>query len=277
MSVLFTSRPVPSVLRLLGLLVLSAVLSYYSVGSPQISRLGLEIARPIFWINDQLLGEWSTLTQYLQSRSELEQENVQLRATLQRLQAENLSIPILRTENQQLLALLDSFPTPPGRVAVAQIEAQNVSAGNQRIDINLGSAQGAYVGQPVLASGGIIGQILAVSKDNAQVALLSDLISSIPARPIDGKVDLLVRGTGRSDQLEIPFQPHNTPLTVGTQLISSGLGGRFPPGLPIGVIASVDRSSTGPFARIRVRPSANLAALTTVLLLWPQSREPAAQ
>ncbi|WP_308390075.1 rod shape-determining protein MreC [Acidithiobacillus sp. AMEEHan] len=70
----------------------------------------------------------------------------------------------------------------------------------------------------------------------------------------------------------MPFQSRDTKLVPGMELVTSGLGGRFPPGLPLGVVQTVERRSDGSFAKIEVRPSANLAALNTILLLWPQTR-----
>ena len=273
MSGLSLTRAFSSLLRLLFLAALSVGISLYSVGHSSLRQLGLDFAAPILWVNGQVGDAWAAGAQYLQGQATLRQENARLRQQLHSLEIENLSLPILRTENRQLLALLDSFPTAPGRVAVAQIEAQSLSTGNQQITVNLGSAQGVYVGQPALAPGGVIGQVVVVSRDNARISLLSDLSSSIPAQALDGNKPLLVDGHGDLHALSIPFQPRDTKLAPGTELITSGLGGRFPPGLPLGIVEAVRHTSSSPFAHIIVRPNANLAALNTVLLLWPQTRQ----
>ncbi|MCE5360187.1 rod shape-determining protein MreC [Candidatus Igneacidithiobacillus taiwanensis] len=265
-------RPLPSLLRVLILATLSVGVSLYSVEHPNLRQLGLNAAEPLLWLNGQLRDAWQVCSQYLQTQTTLRRENAALRQRLQVLEMENLALPVLRTENQQLLALLDSFPTAPGRVAVAQIEAQNLRSGSQQITINLGAAEGVYVGQPALAPGGVIGQVVTVSRNNARISLLSDLSSAIPAKPLGGNYPCLVEGRGDLHSLSVPFQPHATPLVPGTELVTSGLGGRFPPGLPLGVVKSVEHASNGPFARVLVRPSANLAALNTILLLWPQTR-----
>ncbi|MEY2342980.1 rod shape-determining protein MreC [Acidithiobacillus sp. IBUN Pt1247-S3] len=272
MSAMSLTRPLPSLLRFVLLAAISIGLSFYSVEHPSLQQLGLNLARPMLWLNGQLNDAWSASSQYLQGQAALQKENSVLRQRVRALETENLALPVLRTENRQLLALLDSFPTAPGRVAVAQIEAQNLLAGNQQITINLGSAQGVYIGQPALAPGGVVGQVVVVSRDNARISLLSDLSSSIPAQPLGGDQPLLVDGRGNLQALSVPFQPRDTKLAPGTELITSGLGGRFPPGLPLGVVEAVRRTSSGPFAQVVVRPSANLAALSTILLLWPQTR-----
>lgn len=266
------SRPLPSLLRLVLLGAVSAALSFYSVGHPNLQQFGLSLARPILWLNGQVRDVWLAGSQYLQGQAALQSENTDLRQRLHALEMQNLALPVLRAENRQLLALLDSFPTAPGRVTVAQIEAQSLLAGSQQITINAGSAEGVYVGQPALAPGGVIGQVVTVSRDNARISLLSDLSSSIPAQPLGGDEPILVDGQGNLQVLSVPFQSRDTKLVPGTELVTSGLGGRFPPGLPLGVVEGVERKNGGPFAQITVRPSANLAALNTILLLWPQTR-----
>ncbi|WP_308387798.1 rod shape-determining protein MreC [Acidithiobacillus sp. AMEEHan] len=184
MSGLSLSRPLPSLLRLVLLGAVSAGLSFYSIGHPNLQAFGLSLARPIFWLNGQVSDAWSAASGYLQGQEALRRENADLRQRLHALEAENLALPILRAENRQILALLDSFPTAPGRVTVAQVEAQSLLSGSQQITINAGSAEGVYVGQPALAPGGVIGQVVTVSRDNARISLLSDLSSSVPAQPL---------------------------------------------------------------------------------------------
>ncbi len=272
MAGLFFYRPVPSVLRLAALAVLSATVSFYSLHHSGLRIVGLSIARPVLWVNGEIRSGWAAVERYAQDMADLQRENKKLRKRILSLEKQNLSLPVLRSEDRQLLALLDSFPTPPGKVAVAQVVAQRLAPGSQAITVNLGNLQGVYVGQPVLAAGGVAGQVTETSPANARVALLSDRGSSIPVHPKGSGLPLLVVGTGNPQSLKIPFQPRNTPLRKGVVLVSSGLGGRFPPGLPVGTVTAVRRPVTSSFADIRVKPAASLETLDTVLLLWPPTR-----
>lgn len=248
------------------------MVSFYSLDHPGLRIVGLSVARPVFWVNGEIRSGWTAAERYMRDLASLQRENGRLRKRILSLEKQDLSLPVLRSENRQLLALLDSFPTPPGKVAVAEVIAQSLALGSQTITVNLGNLQGVYVGQPVLAAGGIAGQVTETSPTNARVALLSDRGSSIPVYPMGSGQPLLVAGTGNPQSLKIPFQPRNTPLRKGTVLVSSGLGGRFPPGLPVGTVTAIRRPVTRSFADIRVKPAASLETLNTVLLLWPGAR-----
>ncbi|WP_291510430.1 rod shape-determining protein MreC [Acidithiobacillus sp.] len=269
---LFFRRPLPSLLRVGILAALSLALTFYSTTHPQSRSMGLFLASPVLAADQALVRLWGEGQDYLRSRDQLLRENARLRAELLQAQQELVKLPLIRSENRQLLALLDSFPVPPGRVTVAGVVAQDLSPSNQSIIIDLGSRQGIRVGQPVLAPGGVVGQVVAVSTWNARVALLSDLDSSLPVRPEHSNTPLLLDGTGNLRELRVPFQARDTDLKPGTLLVTSGLGGRFPAGLPVGRITAVERPTDAAFAVVRVRPLAQLGQLNTVLLLWPGTR-----
>ncbi|MHB1580280.1 MAG: rod shape-determining protein MreC [Acidithiobacillus sp.] len=268
MPALFFPRRYPPLLRVAVLIVLSVFVSVFSEKHPNIESVSLTMAYPVQWISMQEISFWQQANNYLQSRAALASENVRLRAELIRAQPKLLEADILRNENRQLLALLDSIPQPPGKVAVAQVIAQNFSPGSQLLVVNMGARAGIFVGQPVLATGGVAGQVVSVSPMSSEVALLSDLDSSIPVQPADSDTPLLVDGRGDIDSLAVPFQPRNTSLKVGDRLVTSGLGGRYPPGLNVGTISAVIHNGDQPFAQIAVRPAVRLGQLSTVLMLW---------
>ena len=277
MPALFFPRRYPPLLRVAVLVLLTVFVSLFSEKHPSIDSVSLTIAYPVQWLSMRGTSVWQQADNYLQSRAALESENAQLRAELVRTRPKLLEAEILRNENRQLLALLDSIPHPPGKVAVAQVIAQNFSPGNQLLIVNMGARAGIYVGQPVLATGGVAGQVVSVSPMSSQVALLSDLDSSIPVQPADLDTPLLVDGKGDIDNLTVPFQPRNTSLKVGDRLVTSGLGGRYPPGLNVGTISAIVRNGDHSFAQIVVRPAVRLGQLSTVLMLWDSpSPRPAA-
>ena len=277
MPALFFPRRYPPLLRVAVLVLLTVFVSVFSEKHPRIKSASLTVAYPVQWISMQGTSFWQQADNYLQSRAALESENARLRVELVRARPELLEADILRNENRQLLALLDSIPQPPGKVAVAQVIAQNFSPGSQLLIVNMGARAGIFVGQPVLAAGGVAGQVVSVSPMSSQVALLSDLDSSIPVQPADSDTPLLVDGKGDINNLAVPFQPRNTSLKVGDRLVTSGLGGRYPPGLNVGAISAIIRNGDQSFAQIVVRPAVRLGQLSTVLMLWDSpSPRPAA-
>ncbi|MBE7563423.1 rod shape-determining protein MreC [Acidithiobacillus sp. HP-6] len=267
MPALFFPRRYPPLLRVAAFVLLSIVIAALSEKHPNMLNWSGNLTYPIHWLDLQATKNWRTVGEYLQDRRSLLAENAQLREKLKSLEPKLLENEILHNENRQLLALLDSFPQPPGRMAVAQVIAENFSPGSQLITVNLGSHNGVHVGQPVLAAGGVAGQVIHVADLSAQIALISDLDSSIPAQLAGTNLPLLVNGKGNIHWLSVPFQPRNTTLKAGDQLVTSGLGGRFPSGLHIGTISRVIHNGDEPFAQISVRPAVPLGQLTTVLIL----------
>ncbi|PKY10623.1 rod shape-determining protein MreC [Acidithiobacillus marinus] len=267
MPALFFPRRYPPLLRVAALILLSLAVAAFSEKHPGLENWSGNLAYPVHWIDMQVADNWRALHQYLQDRNELLLQNKRLREKIKVMQPQLLENEILHNENRQLLALLDSFPRPPGEMATTQVIAENFSPGSQLITVNLGSINGVKVGQPVLAAGGVAGQVIHVAQRSAQIALISDLDSSIPAQLADTNMPLLVNGTGHINILSVPFQSRNTALKVGDHLVTSGLGGRFPPGLQIGTIADVVHNGDEPFAQISVRPSVSLGQLNTVLIL----------
>ena len=274
MPALFFPHRYPPLLRVAVLSLLTVFLTVFSERHPGLRNVGLTMAYPVQWANLQGANAWQQAARFLQSRAALASENARLRAELAQAQPDLLQAKILRVENRQLLALLDSIPQPPGKVAVAQVIAQNFSPSNQSITVDMGARNGVFVGQPVLAAGGVAGQVVSVSPMSSQVALLSDLGSSVPVQPVGSDLPLLVDGEGNLHQLIVPFQARDTALKRGDRLVTSGLGGRYPPGLMVGTITAIVRNGDQPFAQIAVQPAVRLGRLSTVLMLWsgPPSR-----
>ena len=274
MPALFFPHRYPPLLRIAVLSLLTVFITVFSERHPGLRNVGLTMAYPVQWVNLQGANAWQQTAHFLQSRAALASENARLRAELAQAQPDLLQAKILRVENRQLLALLDSIPQPPGKVAVAQVIAQNFSPSNQSVTVDMGARNGVFVGQPVLAAGGIAGQVVNVSPMSSQVALLSDLGSSVPVQPAGSDLPLLVDGKGNLHQLVVPFQARDTALKRGDRLVTSGLGGRYPPGLMVGTITAIVRNGDQPFAQIAVQPAVRLGRLSTVLMLWsgPPSR-----
>ncbi len=271
MSALFFPRRYPPLLRVAVFVLLSIAVAAFSEKHPNLQNWSGILIYPVHWLDMQATNSWRVVDIYLQDRDTLLKDNQQMRRKLQALEPKVLEDEILRNENRQLLALLDSFPKPPGKLAVAQVIAENFSPGSQLITVNMGSRDGVQVGQPVLAAGGVAGQVVNTAPLSCQIALLSDLDSSLPAQLAGTNTPLLVRGKGNIHALSVPFQSRNTALKVGDRLVTSGLGGRFPPGLDIGTISAVIRNGDEPFAQISVQPAVQLGQLTTVLILWKHS------
>lgn len=217
------------------------------------------------------ISEW--YNDFFQSRAELKERNKELEAInllnnvrLQRLQA-------LERENMRLHKLLGSSFRLPERVLVAELLTIDIDPFSQQVVINKGARQGVFVGQPVLDAFGVMGQVTRVSEFSSRVILLTDPSHSIPIQVNRNGLRAVATGRGLGKFLQIEFLPQNTDVREGDLLVTSGLGGRFPVGYPVGTVREINYVQGKAFAEISVEPTAQLRTSREVLLVLEKQQE----
>jgi rod shape-determining protein MreC len=105
--------------------------------------------------------------------------------------------------------------------------------------------------------------------------LISDPDHALPVELNRNGLRTIAVGTGEFDRLDLPFLPNNADIREGDLLVTSGLGGSFPPGYPVAIIDRVTRIPQGPFAEIAARPSAALNQVREIMLIWPGAQRTA--
>ncbi len=200
----------------------------------------------------------------------------QLREKIMKLEAQNLTNSVrmqkmqaLESENMRLRELLGSSFRLQERVQVAELLSVDLDPFYQHVIIDKGETFGVYEGQPVLDSLGVMGQVAEVSQFSSRVVLLTDPSHSIPVQIVRNGLRAVVTGRGLGENLQMEFLPHNADVRVGDLLVTSGLGGRFPVGYPVGKVISVNFPQGKSFAEITVTPAARLATSREVMLVLP--------
>lgn len=217
------------------------------------------------------IGSWlgesvSTRDFLLQKNTELEDRLLKQSARLQRMAA-------LEAENARLRALLESTAKVGDRVLIAEIMSVDMNPFRHSIVLNKGNSDEVYVGQALIDAQGVVGQITREQLYSAEAILITDIDHALPVELVRNRLRTIAVGTGDLEQLSLPFLPRNADVQQGDLLVTSGLGGGFPAGYPVGVITDV-RSNTGqPFLNIQAQPSAALNRIREVLLLWPEPLE----
>jgi rod shape-determining protein MreC len=192
---------------------------------------------------------------------DLHEQNLLLRARLQKLEA-------LEAENLQLRNLLDSSIKVGERVLIGELIDMDLDPYTQRVTINKGSTSGVYEGQPVLDAEAVMGQVVQVTPFSAQVLLVTDPSHAIPIQVQRNGLRSIAVGTGRTNQLELPYLPINADIREGDVLITSGLGGTFPAGYPVATVQAVSRRAGEAFPYVLATPRAHLDRAREVLLVW---------
>lgn len=208
------------------------------------------------------------------NRSELEtqlhqlrDDNLELRARLQKFEA-------LEAENMRLRGLLDSSFKVGDRVLIAELMAVEQDPFRQVVLINKGKNSGLFAGQPVLDANAVVGQVTHVNPLTASVLLITDATHALPVQVNRNGLRTIALGTGLINQLELPHLPNNADIEVGDLLVTSGLGGRFPPGYPVAQVVEVRREPGRPFASVIAETAAHLDRIREVLLVWTLNSEP---
>ena len=228
------------------------------------------VVYPLQWLVDlpETSSEW--FRESLSTRRELQEENASLRTQQLMLNTQLQKLESLEAENRRLRALLDSsFQVGNRHMLIAGLLSVDMDPYRHQIEINKGSLDHLFKGQPLLDSQGVMGQLIHVGPLTATAMLITDPGHAIPVQINRTGLRTIALGTGSIDRLELPHIPTNADVRVGDLLISSGLGGRFPPGYPVAEVIDVEQDPGNTFSDVIARPRAHLDRSREVLLVWP--------
>jgi rod shape-determining protein MreC len=199
-----------------------------------------------------------------EARAEIDRLQIEVNA----LQRENEELREIEGEYQLLLDLFNrARESPEFRRQTASIIGYDTSPLFRSIIIDKGSDDGVFVGMPVESARGLVGQIYRTSNNSAMVILVTDNISSIPARLGSSRATGIVRGGGLGGSMVMDWVDLEAQIEVGEVVLTSGLGGKFPQDMAIGRIAEVERSEAELFQRATIQPAVDFDALEVVFII----------
>jgi len=195
-----------------------------------------------------------------EENARLKQENFENAALLLQLKA-------LQAENRQLRELLAARE----RLAIELVAVEVLYAArdpfSRKLVIDRGSQQGVHPGQPVVDDRGLVGQVTRAYPWLAEVTLVSDKGQFVPVQNVRNGLRAVLSGTGGDGALELRFIPLNADFESGDELVTSGIDGVYPPGLPVAKVASIERSADQIFARVTCTPLAGVANYAQLLVV----------
>jgi rod shape-determining protein MreC len=261
--------------QMLGLGVLSLVLVFMDQTTSWLNsfRSALTIVlTPIVVTADLPNRSALGIEDIFSSREDLHSRITSLESELIFFQVKSEKMAALTSENNRLRKLLGSAAKLQDNVLVAELIGVNPDPEEQEILIDKGSEDSVFVGQPVLDSRGLVGQVVEVSSFSSLVLLISDQRHSVPVQVLRSNLRLIAQGTGIGQRLELLYVNSTADIKVGDQLLSSGLGNRFPVGYPVGVVDKVDLRPGKPFSEVLAKPNAQLDRSSHVLLVFTEAR-----
>jgi rod shape-determining protein MreC len=218
--------------------------------------------RLYYWADES----FSSQQALLEKNREFEARHLENRVQLQKLD-------IIEKENDRLRRLLSATSKTTERLLISEIINVDVDPYKQLILLNKGSSSDVYQGQPIIDALGIMGQIIHVAPMSSTAMLITDASHALPVQIDRTGLRANAFGTGKIDQLNLRHLPHNVDIKVGDMIITSGLGGTFPPNYPVANITKVERPAGEPFATIEATPLAQLDKSREVLLVWRNKPE----
>lgn len=205
---------------------------------------------------------WFVSSEGLRSKHEqLKVEHAKLQTKLQKMR-------VLQSENEKLRDLLDAAKKVPDRVLMAELVEVSLDPYTHKILVDRGLNHGAHVGQPVFDPSGVMGQITQAMPFTSAVTLITDPSHAMPVLVERNGLRAVAFGTGKSGEVRVSYLSPGADIKVGDMLLSSGLGGRFPPGYPVARVTSVKNDPGEAFLFIDAVPTAEINRASQVLLVW---------
>jgi rod shape-determining protein MreC len=218
---------------------------------------------------------WNWFRDSVTTRDVLRADKAKLEAELRLAQFRLQRYEALEAETQRLRALRENTESVTDRFVIGDVMNVDLDAFRERVLVDKGAGDGIYVGQAVLDSGGVFGQVARVGQLTSEVILVSDAAHAIPVQINRNGLRTIAVGTGETNRLKLPYLPTSADVIAGDLLVTSGLGGGFPAGYPVGTIAEVKRDPSQSLADVDVKPAAALDRSKELLFVWlkPQAAE----
>ena len=264
-------RPPSNLTRLVLLVLLSAALMTLDHRGQHLARIRsalMIVTYPIQLVAaiPARLGE--SVQSLFRNRDELAQtvdtlkhEQLELNSRLQRLES-------LEAENERLRQLIGASQRIAERVLAAELLEVSSDPSARKIVIGRGKKDGVYVRQPLIDAFGIIGQVTQIAPNISRATLITDPSHAIPVIVSRNGLRAIAFGTGEADNLAIRYLTPGADIQEGDLLVSSGMGGTFPPRYPVARIEKIVTDPNEAFMKISAKPAAKLNASKQVLLIW---------
>ena len=211
---------------------------------------------------------WHWFRESVSSRDTLRADEARLEAELRVAEFKLQRYEALEAETQRLRVLRENTANVADHFLIGDIMDVDLDAFRERVLVNLGASNGVFVGQAVLDSGGVFGQVARVEQFTSEVILVSDPAHAIPVQVNRNGLRTVAVGTGDTSRLKLPYLPTSADVVVGDLVVTSGLGGGFPPGYPVGTVSTVRRDPAQSLAEVELRPAAALDRAREVMFVW---------
>lgn len=228
------------------------------------------VFRPVLWIKD----EFNSARESYFDLVGVKEENLELRRRVQILEAELESHREDRFELRRLYELISLKEAADWRRVGARVLAARFGpfSAQETVMIDKGYVEGAIPGTPVATTKGVFGKVMRSARNTSTVLLLTDPGFRVAVVSSETRTPGILAGTGPLGPLELRYVAQNSQIKEGEMLLTSGVAGGFPYGLPVGTVTSVKPAGSTLFVSVLAQPLVRTDAVEEVLLLFPPSR-----
>lgn len=217
---------------------------------------------------------WQQASSFFVTQHKLVDENKLLHQWHQRDAAQLSQFQALQQENQQLRNLLALPQRGELAMQAAEIMYAERDIFKRKVLIDKGADANVQIGQVVMDDAGIVGQITRVYPRLAEVTLITEKDHAVPVQVLRNGLRTILFGAGDTSQLSLRYMPVSSDIQNGDLLVTSGIDGIYPPGIPVARVVKIERDPAYPFARVTCLPVAGVDKHRHLLILSGLPRLP---
>lgn len=213
------------------------------------------------------LGIYDQVSGFFVNHADLQRDNAMLRRRNLDYAGAVLRYHDLEQENNRLRTLLDAQKRTALHTRLAEIISVPRDPYSRKIIVDRGSQSGVRAGQPVMDELGLLGQVTRVYPYTSEITLLTDAGQPVPVQIQRNGLRAIAFGNGADDVIEVRYLPQSADIRSGDVLVTSGIDGVYPPGLPVATVARIDHSANRAFLRVECIPKAAINSYRQVLIV----------
>nr|WP_320050186.1 rod shape-determining protein MreC [uncultured Desulfuromonas sp.] len=225
----------------------------------------LQLASPFYRAIDAVSRDTASIWDNYIDLMDVRQQNIALKEQLRQQQGRLTHLQEIELENQRLKNLLGFLENAELPAIPARVIAVDASSWFRTITIDKGTDDGLDEGMPVVVAEGIVGRTIKCASSTSRVLLVIDASSEVAVLVQHNRTRGIARGQGNALTLEYALRSHD--VSLGDAVVTSGTGGVFPKGLPVGSIAKIVKHDYGLFQTLELTPAVDFTRLEDVLIL----------
>jgi rod shape-determining protein MreC len=216
----------------------------------------------------------SAVGSFFSTQASLVEENERLRAKALAYSHDAQRFEAAQAETEQLRRLIGAQERLEVRVIPAEVLYNGRDPYSHKLFIDRGAKHGVRPGSPVTDEAGVVGQVTRVHPLVSEVTLATDRDQAIPVQVVRNGLRAVAFGGGVTGQLELRFMAANADIQTNDRLVTSGIDGTYPAGIPVASVLRIERDAENAFARVVCRPAAGVDRGRFVLVLTDENARP---